>query len=384
MIRKNRQWALLCLLMTVVLTGCIKEEPLNMECDILEAAVTVPNPTEVFFHESDSLVRIKSDENVVVFTVRSTADLTQMAPTFKLSEGAVIEPANGSVHDFSQGPVIYHVTSQDGQWDRYYVVRFMPVTVTVTETVAYDFEHYRLDSNYLKFYEWYEEGDDLEDGIWATGNGGFFLANSSKAADAYPTVPLEEGVEGHGVMLRTLDTGPLGHSTGRPIAAGNLFLGDFNTQLALLNALRSTEMGVPFTSVPVKLTGYYKYKPGEVYTNKLSQTVPELRDSADIYSVLYRNHDADGNAVVLYGDNVLTSDLIVRKARIEEVKVTDEWTYFEIDYEQLGEVDKTLLAERGYNLALVFSSSIHGDLFEGAVGSTLLIDKIRIICTHDE
>ena len=143
-------------------------------------------------------------------------------------------------------------------------------------------------------------------------------------------------------------------------------------------------MGVTFTQKPVKLTGYYKYAVGEVYTNKQMQKVYERRDSADIYSVLYRNHDAQGNSVVLYGDNVLTSDLIVRKARIGEVKVTDEWTYFEIDYEQTGTIDEQLLAERGYNLALVFSSSIHGDLFEGAVGSTLYIDNVRIICTRDE
>ncbi len=367
-----------------LLASCIKDEPLNAECDILEAAVTVANPGEVFFHESDSLVRVNSDDREIVFTVRRTADLTHLAPTFKITEGASIEPASGTVHDFSQGPTTYTVTSQDGQWHRSYEVRFVPVTVTVTEEVAFDFEHFRMDGTYGRFYEWYEAGSGADENIWASGNGGFFLANSSKAADAYPTVPSEAGMEGHCVVLRTLDTGPLGRSTGRPIAAGNLFLGYFNTSLALRDALHSTEMGVTFTQKPVKLTGYYKYAVGEVYTNKQMQKVYERRDSADIYSVLYRNHDAQGNSVVLYGDNVLTSDLIVRKARIGEVKVTDEWTYFEIDYEQTGTIDEQLLAERGYNLALVFSSSIHGDLFEGAVGSTLYIDNVRIICTRDE
>ena len=100
--------------------------------------------------------------------------------------------------------------------------------------------------------------------------------------------------------------------------------------------------------------------------------------------MLYRNHDAQSAPVVLYGDDVLSSPLIVSKARIAEVKVTDEWTFFEIPFEHLADVDEQLLQNRGYNLALVFAASIHGDTFEGAIGSTLYIDKVRIICTHDE
>ena len=200
----------------------------------------------------------------------------------------------------------------------------------------------------------------------------------------YPTIPSDDGVEGKCVKLVTLDTGPLGRSTGRPIAAGNLFLGSFNISKALLDALHATEMGVHFTNVPTKLTGYYKYQPGPEYKNKKQEIVEGMADCADIYSVLYRNQDADGHSVVLYGDNVLTSPLIVCKARIPKVETCSDWTYFEIDYEQLGEVDEEVLANRGYNLALVFSSSIHGDQFEGAIGSTLFIDKVRIICTHNE
>ena len=33
---------------TFLLAGCFKDEPLNAECDILEAAVTVADPAEVF------------------------------------------------------------------------------------------------------------------------------------------------------------------------------------------------------------------------------------------------------------------------------------------------------------------------------------------------
>jgi len=142
-------------------------------------------------------------------------------------------------------------------------------------------------------------------------------------------------------------------------------------------------MGVPFTQQPQKLTGYYKYQPGPEFKDK-QQNLVNRTDSADIYAVLYRNHDAEGRPVVLYGDNVLTSPLIVSKARIERVEPVGEWTPFEILFQQLGIIDEELLAGRGYNLALVFSASIHGDTFEGAIGSTLFIDQVRIICTRDE
>ena len=57
----------------LLLTSCFKEEPLNAECDILEARVSVGNADEVFFHASDSLVRVNSEDNHIVFTVRRTA-----------------------------------------------------------------------------------------------------------------------------------------------------------------------------------------------------------------------------------------------------------------------------------------------------------------------
>ena len=382
--RKERCAIVFMAVLSMLLTGCIKDETLNAECDITDAYVSVSNPEDMFFHASDTLVHIGSEEGTIQFNVRRTADLTQLSPRFIITEGATISPASGSTHDFSQGSVTYTVTSQDKQWSRQYQVFFQPVTVTMTDTVKYDFEYFGPDSKYQKFYEWYEESNGIVERLWATGNGGFFLANSSKAPEDYPTVPSYDGYDGSCVKLVTLDTGPLGRSTGRPIAAGNMFLGYFNTELALRDALHSTEMGVPFTHQPRKLTGYYRFQPGPEYKNKAQQVLVNYTDSADVYAVLYRNHDEAGRPVVLYGDNVLTSPLIVSKARVNYLKPTNEWTFFEENFVQLGEIDEELLSNRGYNLAVVFSSSINGANFEGAIGSTLYIDKVRVICTHDE
>ena len=101
-------------------------------------------------------------------------------------------------------------------------------------------------------------------------------------------------------------------------------------------------------------------------------------DEASIYSVLYRNVDEEGKPVVLDGGNVLTSKYIVSKAEVKSLPPTDEWTPFEMFFEDVSPIDQTLLKNRGYNLALVFSSSKEGASFCGAIGSTLYVDKVVI------
>ena len=46
-------------------------------------------------------------------------------------------------------------------------------------------------------------------------------------------------------------------------------------------------------------------------------------------------------------------------------------------------VDKDKLKAGKYNVAIVFSSSIEGDYFRGAVGSTLHIEEVELIHAAD-
>ena len=71
-------------------------------------------------------------------------------------------------------------------------------------------------------------------------------------------------------------------------------------------------------------------------------------------------------------------------ADLGPVKRTQGWQQFEIEFNYTEEIDPELLKNQGYNLAVVFSSSSEGDLFMGAVGSELLVDKVRVICTKTE
>lgn len=362
-------------MLLLLLASCIKEEPKNMECDILEAWVEGDDLARHFSQATDMRISdVSSGTDMLTFTVRRLSTLPALAVHFKLTPGATVSPASGSLQDFKNGPVTYTVTSEDGQWHRTYTVDFREAKLPSNK---YDFEGFELSSN-GKYYIWFDGPDDnTKEYVWASGNEGFMIASPNAAATDYPTVPDENGFDGYCVRLTTRSTGSWGKTFRKPIAAGNLFLGAFNSKYALTNTLKTTEMGIPYVKEPVKVTGYYKYTPGDVFTDKNFNVVDRI-DEPSIYSVLYVNHDEQDNEVMLHGDDVLSSPYIVRKAQVASLPATSQWQKFEMEFDGNTPIDATLLTNRGYSLALVFSSSKTGDTFEGAVGSTLYIDKVEI------
>ena len=362
--------------MAALLTSCIKDEPQDMECDILEAWIEADSLSRHFAQATDMRITdVPSSAEQLTFTVWQRAALPAMPIRFTLSLGATISPENGSPQDFSKGPVVYTVTSEDGQWHRYYTVDFREA---ILPSNKYDFEDFALSPN-GKYYVWYNlAADGTQEHVWASGNEAFTIAKPNAAATDYPTVADADGFDGYCVRLTTQSTGSWGKTFKKPIAAGNLFLGSFNSKFALTNTLKTTEMGIAYTKEPVKVTGYYKYSPGKTFTDKDFNELDNRTDEASIYSVLYVNHDGQGNEVMLHGDDVLTSPYIVRKAQVATLPPTDEWQPFERAFEGSTPIDEALMANRGYNLTVVFSSSKTGDTFEGAVGSTLYVDKVEV------
>ena len=363
------------------ITACFKDEPLNAECDIEKAWVHYDDPARCTWNLSDTIVsNVYSAENKIAFRVKPGTDRTHLAPQFVTTEGATLEPANGTARDFSGGALAYTVTSQDGNWQRIYEVEFVEEHRTTRDTISYDFERFSLESN--KYYKWSElKEDGTESDKWASGNGGFAISNQSAKPEEYPTVPVEDGYEGHAVKLTTSKTGPIAAMVRMPMAAGNLFIGRFDTSTALQNPLKSTQFGEPFDKKPMKFTGYYKYQPGDTFQDRSGNVMKDSVDRGAIYAIFFKNHDADGNVVVLDGENVQTCEYIVAKAIMQEVTPVEGWTPFEIPFVYEGyEFNQETLDTFGYSLTVVFSSSKGGDLFRGAIGSTLYIDKVKVIC----
>ena len=336
---------------STALTSCFKEEPLNAECDIEQAYIHAENPLDMFANLTDTIVKVLSNEQDIKFTVKRNTDISKMAPLFTLTEGATITPASGSEQDFTNCPVTYTVTSQDGEWSRKYNVSFSYPPV-VYEEMKYDFEDYFLNEvkPVHKYYVWSDKNDDgTRANNWATGNPGFNLSNGSAKPDAYPTVPIAAGEEGTldgsaCVKLTTRDTGTFGSMAKMPIAAGNLFLGKFDATNALKDAMKATQFGMPVSFKPVRFSGYYKYERGAKFTNSKKQEVSDRQDYGTIYAVLYDNHNAEGEAITLYGDNVQTSEQVVAIAQVPDIDNTPEWTQFDLEFTYKKEIDMEKLA----------------------------------------
>ena len=300
------------------LSSCFKEEPLNAECDIEQAYIHADNKNLLnllFTNPSDTLVNVQSDQTNIEFTMRPFAALTKQAPIFRLTPGATISPESGSLQDFSKGPVTYTVTSEDKQWSRTYQVRIKKGQTTMPNEIEFEFENAYLSKGY---YNWQENwnGDILD--IWATGNSGFNISNPSAKPEKYPTVMIEDGYKGKGVKLTTQRTSKLADKVHKPIAAGNLFIGQFDATDALLgDAMKATKFGHPFSfsTKPAKLEGWYKYQAGEKFTDKNMKEL-NRHDYGTIYAVLYENIDENGDAV-LHGDPSLFFQVLRGRHAVE-------------------------------------------------------------------
>jgi hypothetical protein len=359
--RRIIRFFIICLLFT----SCIKEEALNTEADILGCIV-----------DKSILKRepiIQNDK--VVLMVKGNIDLRRQAPEFTVTEGATISPASGTMRDFTT-PQSYVVTSEDKQWEKTYSISY----ITDEFSTLFHFEDTipESDDRYYIFAEKINEEITME---WGSGNAGFAMTGAGKTPDDYPTIQSDNGYIGKCACLITRSTGSLGALVKMPIAAGNLFIGNFDMRNALGSPLNATRFGLPFYNTPTTFSGYYKYKAGEVYYED-GKIVEGAKDKCHFYAVLY---ETDETLSTLDGTNVLTHPNIISAAVIEDQTETDEWTRFELPfvYRPGKSIDPEKLKDGKYNLAVVFTSSINGATFTGALGSTLSIDEVEITLDSD-
>ena len=365
------------IMLCLAVTSCIQNEALNVE-----AAIDGCSGSDI------QQCLIDPNEFTVQLYASRAADPSKININFNLPAGASIVPVQRFTEDGintynfkDENPRLFKVTSEDGAFSAIYTIRLWQTEMPFT----YDFETLSSDNPYHKFTE-----DNPSSGTiirrleLASGNPGFELTKMAKAPDGYPTVQVNGGVDGGKcVKLETKDTGSFGSMVKMYIAAGNLFIGSFEVGQALSgNAMKATHFGFPFFYYPLRLEGWYKYKAGPTFSSK-GKPVEERKDECDIYGVLY---ETDDNVQFLDGSTSLNSPNIVALARnIKELPETDIWKQFNFKFEpQNGKsIDPDKLGKGIYKLAIVFSSSVDGAKFEGAVGSTLYIDKVTIAHTSN-
>lgn len=388
-------------------TSCIQDEALNTECDI----ITCSFPSEIVV--SDPTIT----NNRVTVNVVPDADISKLAPTFTLTEGATISPASGSVQNFLNADdhtVNYTVTSQDGEWHKTYRVQ----VEQQLKPSEYLFNKVELDptKKYSIFNEYDENGNFLM--AWSSGNPGYEICGeANKAARAaygkdnykdhiwefFPTLAVfPEGTtmktdndnvtsfvnggkyaQPEYIRLVTRSTGGFGAQVKMPIAAGNIFQGEFGS--AVSQPREATRFGEPYNYKPVKLSGEYRFKAGDVFTDGKGNVVVGRKDIFSIYAIFFESDDD----VKFIDSNVHYNDFMhpnmVALANLTDAHETglgdDDWVKFEIefDYDKYKKaVNADLLAKGVYRLGIVIASSAEGDYFRGAVGSTLDVRNIKV------
>lgn len=356
---------------SLCLGSCIQDEAPNAEADIISCVL--PDPSIL---KSDPTI---TNNSVILMAYSNIKDgIKQIAPSFSLTEGATIYPPNGTVRDFSE-PQTYIVTSQDGLWQKEYKV-FVDTTNVKPQ---FSFEHWRIKegTNGKKWYEFYEITDaGQEQPIWATANPVYAIIGSDDPF-THPTVSYDKGYIGKGVKLETKTTGAFGVMVGMPIAAGNLFIGSFDTQIAIPKPLEATQFGMPmaFNRKPIAFSVWYQYTPGKEFTDKDQNVIENKTDVFDLYAILYES--ADGKK--LDGSINFNEDCIIGIARVNAPEPSKEYKNLYIPFVYRKDPDRKKLSKGEYYMAVVFSSSRNGAYFEGAVGSTLIIDEAKLILEGD-
>lgn len=356
----------------VLFTSCIKDAALNTEADIVSATI-----------QNDDLLLLDKpviNDNTVSFRLKQFSGNYIFAPEFTLSLGATIEPESGTELDFIN-PQIYTVTSEDGAWKKEYTVSFV---VDNSARHIYSFENVEVintenpKGSYHEFFDYLPNMQTIKD--WDSGNPGYnilaatLLEPEEELTPAfYPTAQIEDGYINKGVLMQTKKTGSLGEMFGSPLAAGNLFIGEFSFAVP---AVKSIKLGQSYlnSTAPKLLKGFYKYQAGNEF---IVNTSPSdlTKDTWDVYAILF---EKNGEQNYLQGDHNFQDPRIVSIARVkEENRVeTEQWTPFEIVFEYLD--GKTFDADKEYMYTIVFTSSLEGDKFNGAVGSKLWIDEVEL------
>ncbi len=337
----------------LLLASCKKEKDPE-DASIIGYAVTDLNQSVlaldvVYTEESEKCIYLLFNGNFTAasFPLEFTAE-------FSLTEGAVSLPASGETVSFNNKDDRFHyiVTASDGNVIDYYVV------LRDNQIPDSDFEDWYLATG-MDGRGFYEPGLSAEATVWATANQG------TSTFGLYCTTPYETG-DGKAVRIVTGETSLI------PVTAGTLFTGKFDVDGAINNPTdpkKATDFGMPFSLRPNGLSFRYSFQPGARYIRATLKnptnifggfTVTEIEgnDSFTAYAVLERR---DSNGITEVARAELISDIAV-----------DQMTPAVLPFAYSSDQKPT-------HLYVVFASSKDGDLFTGAVGSTLFVDDVELL-----
>ena len=344
------------ILIVLLCSGCIKDEAPNREVDVL---AVVP------MNEDGVLDIVYQNQGATIYVDESRVDLNNFPLFLTLAEGATIVPDPATVHDYKT-PQTFVITSEDGQTSKQYQVQLhadeLPSVFSFDDWYSPEGTRYQLPCVNV--------GDKAAPrmlNVWACGNEAYvFVVGRKGDYTKYPTQPTTETCDGKGLAAKMITCSTPDPT--RSMASGSLFLGDFDA--SDYEPLNGTHFGLSYRKVPQELKGYYKYKPEKSFDG----TVDECR----IMAVFFR---ADNNVQHLDGFSIKNSPNIVARAELQDAGETEGDGYhpFCLKFNYVDEVNLQELAKGNYKIAVNFASSRDGDVYSGAIGSTLWIDNVEIV-----
>lgn len=373
-------------ILVLTFNSCIKDEPLGRETDIV-----------VFKIDGEGYVSTEVSNDRVSVTVENNINLSNVTPVIETSPGATITPESGVVQDFSKGPVTYTVVSEDKEYSKEYKVSFVKSSLI---DLKFDFERWEKlsekDGGYYILQTQTQEGHWLK--MWDSGNPGIAFVNKGKAFPTAPSSVSEDVFAGEqSARLETMKGNVNIGSIKIPIFSGSLFYGSFSLSGGISEPRKCLRLGQLYPreyGKPLVFTGYYKYKEGSPYVyldeNKEEIHTTDIRDMFSIYSVIFRVTKGEANTEFLDGITIMDSEKIVARAdwKPETAEQTDSpaengFTKFTIPfkYKQGVELD---FDKYDYKITLMFASSKDGNEYKGSLGSTLIVDNVRIINENDK
>ena len=197
--------------------------------------------------------------------------------------------------------------------------------------------------------------------IWDSGNIG-----ANTMSEKNPTTA-EESVVVKGKAAKLASTSIVG-----VFAAGNIYTGRY-VKTAGIGA--QLDFGIPFTSRPTSLKGYYNYSPGPIdKTRSQYEHLKGKNDCCNIYIVLadwdkpFEINTTSGKFLDVENDR----NIIAYGELLDDVGTNGKYKEFEVkfNYRDMNRTPKYIL--------VVAAASRYGDYFTGGTSSVLYVDEFTL------
>ena len=221
----------------------------------------------------------------------------------------------------------------------------------------------------LSFDDWYKDGSAWYPGansstrVWDSANGG------TASFGTVPTTPEESDVV-HGKAAR-MESTSVTVVVITKFAAGNIYIGDF---VKVSGVGAELDWGIPFSSRPVALHGYYKYSPKTI---DFAETNPYGVSKGDMDACSIKMYLCDWSAKFRVNTS---SKTFLQDDDPSIIAMCD----FTSDVATSGYVEFTFPlqyrdARTPKYVVIVGAASRLGDYFTGGKGSTLWLDELSLV-----